>query len=40
MADEAAADAAIKELNQAVIDGQEIKVDHAWGREPWYLGLQ
>ena len=40
MADEASADAAIKELNQAVIDGQEIKVDHAWGREPWYLGLQ
>merc|ERR1719203_2554298 len=31
MADEASADAAIKELNQAVIDGQEIKVDHARG---------
>jgi len=31
MADEAAADAAIKELNQSVIDGQEIKVDHARG---------
>jgi len=31
MADEASADAAIKELNQSVIDGQEIKVDHARG---------
>ena len=31
MADETAADAAIKELNQSVIDGQEIKVDHARG---------
>merc|ERR1711862_572167 len=31
MADQAGADAACKELNQAVVDGQEIKVDHARG---------
>ena len=31
MADQAAADAAIKELNGSVVDGQEIKVDNAHG---------
>jgi len=31
MADQEGADVAIKELNGAVVDGQEIKVDHARG---------
>ena len=31
MADDAAADAAVKELNGAVIDGKEVKVDRARG---------
>ena len=31
MADDDSADAAVKELNGAVIDGQEVKVDRARG---------